>query len=88
MLWPSWLHVTVEVEVCIVPHFKAPVYCKVEPRGPEHGGIFILQNTRSKIGQLLHKSGHFDSDMHTTAPWWDLTSFCSVAKFDMKNLTS
>ena len=21
---------------------------------------------RSKIGHLLHKSGHFDSDMHTT----------------------
>ena len=23
---------------------------------------------RSKIGHLLHKSGHFDSDMHTTVP--------------------
>ena len=27
---------------------------------------FYIKNTRSKIGQLLHKSGHFDSDMHTT----------------------
>ena len=31
----------VEVEVHTVPHFKAPVNGKVEPRGPEHGGIFI-----------------------------------------------
>ena len=38
----------------------------MEPRGPEHGGIFILQNTRSNIGQLLHKLGHFDSDIHNT----------------------
>ena len=27
-------------------------------------------------------------ETYTSAPWWDLTSFCSVAKFDMKNLTS
>ena len=58
--------VPVEVEVHTVPHFKAPVNSKLEPQGPEHGGIFISLNTRSKIGQLLHKSGHFDSDMHTT----------------------
>ena len=55
-----------KIEVHTVLHFKAPVNIKLEPRGPEHGGIFILQNTRSKIGQLLHKLGHFDSDMHTT----------------------
>ena len=34
--------VPVEVEVHTVPHFKAPVNGKVDPRGPEHGGIFIL----------------------------------------------
>ena len=56
--------VPVEVEVHTVPHFKAPVNCKVEPRGPEHGGILIFENTRSKINHLLHKSGHFDFDMH------------------------
>ena len=58
--------VLVEVEVHTVPHFKAPVNIKLELQGPEYGGIFISLNTRSKIGQLLHKSGHFDSDMHTT----------------------
>ena len=34
--------VPVEVEVYTLPHFKAPVNCKVEPRGPEHGGIFTV----------------------------------------------
>ena len=33
-----------EIEVHKVPHFKAPVNDKVEPRGPEHGGIFISIN--------------------------------------------
>ena len=56
----------VEVEVHTVPHFKAPVNIKLEAQEPEHGGIFMSLNTRSKIGQLLHKFGHFDSDMHTT----------------------
>ena len=65
-LRPFIIPVPVELEVHTVLHFKAPVYCKVEPGGKEHGGIFILYNTRSKIGHLLHKSGHCDSDMHTT----------------------
>ena len=54
------------LEVYTVPHFKAPVNSKLEPRGQEHGCIFILQNTRSNIGHLLHISGHFDSQMSTT----------------------
>ena len=33
--------VPVEVEVHTVPHFKAPVNGKVEPRGQEDGGISI-----------------------------------------------
>ena len=61
--------VPVEVEVHTVPLFKAPINIKLEPQGPEHGGILILLNTRSKIGQLLHKLGHFDSDMHTTVQY-------------------
>ena len=32
----------VKVEVYTVPHFKASVNGKLEPRGPEHGGIFSL----------------------------------------------
>ena len=31
-----------EIKVHSVPHFKAPINVKVEPRGPEHGDIFIL----------------------------------------------
>ena len=58
--------VPVEVEVHTVPHFKDPVYNELELRGPEHGVIFKLLNTKSNICQLLHKLGHFDSDMHTT----------------------
>ena len=34
--------VQVEVEAHTVPHLKAPVNGKVEPRGLEHGGILIL----------------------------------------------
>ena len=60
------LSVPIEIEDYPALHFKALVNGKVEPRGPEHGGIFILKNTRSEIGHLLHILGHFDSDMHTT----------------------
>ena len=49
-----------------MPHLKAPLNIKLEPQGPEHGGIFISLSTRANIGQLLHELGHFDSDMHTT----------------------
>ena len=31
-----------EYEVYTVLHFKAPVNSKLEPRGQEHGGIFML----------------------------------------------
>ena len=58
--------VPVKVEVHTVPNFRAPVNIKLEPREPGHGGIFMTWNFRSKISQLLHKLGHFDSDMHTT----------------------
>ena len=58
--------VPVEAEVHTEPHFKNPVNNKLEPRGPEHGDIFILLYTRSETCILLHKLGHIDSDMHTT----------------------
>ena len=32
----------VEVEVCTLPHFKAPVNSKLKQRGHDDGGIFIL----------------------------------------------
>ena len=36
------LTLPVEVQIYTVPHFKAQINGKVEPRGPEQGGIFIL----------------------------------------------
>ena len=39
-LWPFTISLPVEVEVCTVPHFKAPFNAKVEPGGLECGGIF------------------------------------------------
>ena len=38
----------VEVEVHTVPHFKAAVNGKVEPRGPEHGGILYCKTPGQK----------------------------------------
>ena len=32
----------IEIEIHTVPHFKAPVNSKLDPKGKEHGGIFIL----------------------------------------------
>ena len=57
----------------------------MEPRGPEHGDIFILQNTRSKIGHLLHKSRNCDFDMHTIL-WCQMTNFTLVGGKVGKNL--
>ena len=41
-LWPFMIPVSVVVEVHTVSHFKAPVYGKEEPRGQEHGDIYIF----------------------------------------------
>ena len=41
-LLPFIIPIPFELEVHIVPRFKAPVNCKVEPREPEHGGNFML----------------------------------------------
>ena len=35
---------------------------------------FLWENNKSKIGHLLHKSGHFDSQMSTTVTEIDLLS--------------
>ena len=47
----------VEAEAHTVPHFKGPVNGKVEPRGPDCAGTFIIQTSLLKIGHLLNKSG-------------------------------
>ena len=56
----------VEIEVHTVPHFKAPVNGKEEPRRLECGITFIIQTSWLKIDLLLHKLGHFDSQLLTT----------------------
>ena len=40
-----------------VPHFKAPVYAKVELWGLKCGGIFSIQTSLLDISHLLHKTG-------------------------------
>ena len=47
----------VEIEGHTVPHFKAPVYAKVELWGLEYGGIFSIQTSLLDISHLLHKTG-------------------------------
>ena len=39
-IWLFLVSVPVEEEAHTVPHFKAPVNCKVEGRGQEHAGTF------------------------------------------------
>ena len=45
----------VEIEGHTVPHFKAPVYAKMELWGPECGGTFSIQTSLLNISHLLHK---------------------------------
>ena len=53
----------VEVKVHTVPHFKTPVNGKVDLWWLEYGSYFSLQTSLLKIVRLLHKSGHFDSQL-------------------------
>ena len=46
----------VEIEGHTVPHFKAPVYAKMELWGPECGGTFSIQTSLLNISHLLHKT--------------------------------
>ena len=46
----------VEIEDHTVPHFKVPVYAKMELWGPECGGTFSTQTSLLNISHLLHKS--------------------------------
>ena len=58
----------VEIEVHTVPHFKGPVNGKKELWWLGYGSKFDIQTSLVKIGHLLHKSGHFDSQLLTTVP--------------------
>ena len=46
--YAEYLWQLVKIEVHTVPHFKAPVNCKVESRGPEHGGFLYCKTLGQK----------------------------------------
>ena len=47
---------SVEVEVCTVPHFKASFNAKVEPSWPMDASVFTLPPIVLKTGYLVHKT--------------------------------
>ena len=56
----------VEIEGHTVPHFKAPVYAKMELRGHECGSTFSVQTILLNISHLLHKRGFVPIEVGTT----------------------
>ena len=55
-----------EIEGHTVPHFKAPVYAKMELWGLECGGTFSIQTSLLNISHLLHKMGFVPTEVGTT----------------------
>ena len=56
----------VEIEDHTVPHFKAPVYAKIELWGPECGVTFSIQTSLLNISHLLHRKGFVSTEVGTT----------------------
>ena len=56
----------VEIEGHTVPHFKAPIYAKLELWGLEYGGMLSIQTSLLNIGRLLHKMGFVQREIATT----------------------
>ena len=56
----------VEIEGRTVPHFKAPVYVKMELWGLECGGTFSIQTSLLNVSHLLHKMGFVPTEVGTT----------------------
>ena len=50
----------------VVPHFKAPVYTKMELWGLECGVTFSIQTSLLIISPLLHKMGFVPTEVGTT----------------------
>ena len=48
---------TVWIEGHTVPHFKVPIYSKLELLGLKYGGTLSIQTGLLKIRCLLHKMG-------------------------------
>ena len=57
----------VEVEDYTVPHFKAPVYAKMELLGLKFDSTFSVQTSLLNISHLLHKTGFVPTEVGTTA---------------------
>ena len=58
--------ILVEVEGYTVPHFKAPVYVKMELWGLECGGTFSIQTSLLNVSNLIHKTGFVPIEVGTT----------------------
>ena len=56
----------VEIEGHTVPHFKAPIYSKLELWGLKYGGTLSIQTGLLKISCLLHKMGFVQTEIATT----------------------
>ena len=55
----------VEIEGHTVPHFKAPVYAKMELWGIECSGTSSIQTSLLNISHLLHKKGFIPTEVAT-----------------------
>ena len=54
------------IEGHTVPHFKAPIYAKLELWGLEYGGTLSIQTSLLNIGRLLRKIGFVQREIATT----------------------
>ena len=58
----------VEIECHTIPHFKAPIYAKLDIWGLEYGGTLSIQTSLLNIGCLLHKIGFVQREIAITVP--------------------
>ena len=56
----------VEIEGHTVPHFKAPIYSKLELCGLKYSGTLNIQTGLLKISHLLHKMRFVQTEIATT----------------------
>ena len=55
-----------EIDGHTVPHFKAPIYAKLELWGLKYGGTLSTQTGLLNISSLLHKIGFVQTEIATT----------------------
>ena len=56
----------IEIEDHTVPHFKAPIYSKLELLRLKYGGTSSIQTGLLKISRLLHNLGFVQTEIATT----------------------